>query len=232
MYIYESHMGSFYTSKELLDSDVTYCETCGDSDYLIGEAETIEDAWKLLKDKTDIFDSSVCENCEHKEDYDYCDNECESYEHSGGFSLKYVMEFLFEEFKTDKKPHYIYLIPKHKDGDKEYLYVNVQPKGYKFGDRHSFLSTVSLFEEFVPKLASELCIFLNSEKEDTFKKIKTVELKDKFVHIFICEEESEIYETEDWNNKASYQDEDWYGYINLENLKVIDEEKEILEYIK
>lgn len=231
MYIYESHMGGFYTSKELLDSDVTYCETCGDSDYLVGEAKTMEEAWELLKDKTDTFDDSICINCEHKEDYSYCDNECEAYEHSGGFSLHYVMDFLFSYFKTDKKPHYIYLVPKHRVGEDIYLYVNVQPKGCKFGDAHSFLSGVSLFEEFVPKIADSLCIFLDTMQEESFTKLKTVELKDKFIHIFTCEEEPETYEVEDWNNKASYQDEGWYGYMNFKDLNVIEEEKEILKYI-
>ena len=47
-------MGSLYTSDELLDYDDLYCEQCGDSDWLVGYAETKEDAWALLKDDTDI----------------------------------------------------------------------------------------------------------------------------------------------------------------------------------
>ncbi len=35
MYIYESHMGGLFVSDEILDYKQTYCETCGDSDYLL-----------------------------------------------------------------------------------------------------------------------------------------------------------------------------------------------------
>lgn len=69
MYIYESHMGCLFVSDEILDYKQTYCETCGDSDYLIGYAETREEAWNLLKDDTDI-------------------------DGSGGWGYDYVQEFL------------------------------------------------------------------------------------------------------------------------------------------
>ena len=54
MYIYESHMGGLYTSDKSLDYEDLYCEECGDSDWLIGYAETREEAWNLFKDETDI----------------------------------------------------------------------------------------------------------------------------------------------------------------------------------
>lgn len=69
MYIYESHMGGLFVSDEVLSYEQTYCETCGDSDYLIGYAETREEAWELLKDDTDINGS-------------------------GGWNYDYVQEFL------------------------------------------------------------------------------------------------------------------------------------------
>ena len=69
MYIYESHMGSLFVSDDELDYEQTYCETCGDSDWLIGYAETREEAWNLLKDDTDINGS-------------------------GGWNYDYVQEFL------------------------------------------------------------------------------------------------------------------------------------------
>ncbi len=64
MYIYESHMGSLFVSDDELDYEQTYCETCGDSDWLIGYAETREEAWNLLKDDTNINGSGGW-------DYDY-----------------------------------------------------------------------------------------------------------------------------------------------------------------
>lgn len=69
MYIYESHMGGLFVSDEILDYKQTYCETCGDFDYLIGYAETREEAWELLKDYTDV-------------------------DGSGGWDYEYVQEFL------------------------------------------------------------------------------------------------------------------------------------------
>lgn len=54
MYIYQGHLGVLYTSDDILDYEDLYCEECGDSDRLIGYAETREDAWNLLKDDTDI----------------------------------------------------------------------------------------------------------------------------------------------------------------------------------
>lgn len=50
MYIYESHMGGLFVSDEVLSYEQTYCETYGDSDFLLGYAETREEAWELLKD--------------------------------------------------------------------------------------------------------------------------------------------------------------------------------------
>lgn len=69
MYIYESHMGSLFVSNDILDYEQTYCEACGDSDFLLGYAETKEEAWNLLKDNTDINSS-------------------------GGWNYEYVQEFL------------------------------------------------------------------------------------------------------------------------------------------
>lgn len=54
MFIYENHLGGFYAAEQELDDKVLYCETCGDSDWPIGEAKTKEEAWELLKDDVDI----------------------------------------------------------------------------------------------------------------------------------------------------------------------------------
>lgn len=65
MYIYESHMGDdLYISYEPIDYEYLYCEQCGDSDRLVGYADTREEAWNLLKDITDINGSGGW-------DYDY-----------------------------------------------------------------------------------------------------------------------------------------------------------------
>ena len=44
MYIYENHLRGLYTSDLELNFDDLYCEECGDSDELIGEANTLEEA--------------------------------------------------------------------------------------------------------------------------------------------------------------------------------------------
>lgn len=62
MYIYESHMGGLYTSEDVLED--TYCEVCGDTDFILGRAGSREEAWDLLKDDTNIDGSGGW-------DYDY-----------------------------------------------------------------------------------------------------------------------------------------------------------------
>ena len=59
MYIYEGHMGGLYTSDEPLDYEDLYCEECGDSDWLIGYAETREDAWNLSSLVTDLHITQI-----------------------------------------------------------------------------------------------------------------------------------------------------------------------------
>lgn len=73
MYIYEGHMGGLYVSDEPLDYEQIYCETCGDSDLLIGYVSNREEAWNLLKDDTNINSS-------------------------GGWDYEYIQEFLDENF--------------------------------------------------------------------------------------------------------------------------------------
>lgn len=76
MYIYMSHMGGLFTSNNPLSYKDLYCETCGDSDDLIGYAETKEEAWKLLEYETDINGS-------------------------GGLDYDYVMKFIDEMFEEE-----------------------------------------------------------------------------------------------------------------------------------
>lgn len=52
-------MGNLYTSDEPLDYEQTYCETCGDSDWLIGYANTREETWNLLKSDTETYSSRL-----------------------------------------------------------------------------------------------------------------------------------------------------------------------------
>lgn len=54
-YLYESHMGGFYSVPEVQNDEDLYCETCGDYDYELGEYDTKYDAWCILYPKTSIF---------------------------------------------------------------------------------------------------------------------------------------------------------------------------------
>lgn len=51
MYIYENHTGGLFASGRELSYEECYCETCGDSDWLIGEADTREEVLELLRDE-------------------------------------------------------------------------------------------------------------------------------------------------------------------------------------
>ena len=54
MYLYENHMGGLYSTQEEQEFEDLYCEQCGDSDWFIGEYETLEEYWNLIKDDCSI----------------------------------------------------------------------------------------------------------------------------------------------------------------------------------
>lgn len=82
MFIYENHLGGLYASDDILDIDELYCEECGDSDWLIGEANTRAEAWELLKELVNL-------NC------------------NGGYDLEYVKNFIQSNFEDDKENVYV-----------------------------------------------------------------------------------------------------------------------------
>lgn len=81
VYLYESHMGGLFIDEDCLDFDDLYCETCGDSDNLLGSFETLEEFWNLIKDECDINGS-------------------------GGYALTYVYPMIVEEFELPYKVLY------------------------------------------------------------------------------------------------------------------------------
>lgn len=76
MYIYESCMGSLYTSDHELSYEERHCEQCGGSDWCIGSATTGEEAWNLFKYDTDINGS-------------------------GGWDYNYIREFILNNYGSD-----------------------------------------------------------------------------------------------------------------------------------
>lgn len=75
MYLYESHMGGFFATDTKLDTELLYCDQCGESDDYIGEANYFGDAWMLLRPLTALTDVE-----------------------SGKYSSGYVKEFLTQHF--------------------------------------------------------------------------------------------------------------------------------------
>ena len=55
-YVYESHLGGYYTSDELLDSDWLYCKQCGDSDWCYGWYDTFKEFLESNADNIDVDD--------------------------------------------------------------------------------------------------------------------------------------------------------------------------------
>ena len=92
MYIYESHMGGLYATDHKIPYEQLYCEECGDSDSCIGEADSAEEAWALLK-PNDL----QCLGCEEA---NFCERECEKFgeNYYGMYALGYVLTFISETF--------------------------------------------------------------------------------------------------------------------------------------
>jgi hypothetical protein len=70
MYIYQNHLsGELYSSKDIIDYDDLYCETCGDSDSLVAKASCTQDLLEQMAD--DI---------------------------AGGYDLNYILQFASDTF--------------------------------------------------------------------------------------------------------------------------------------
>jgi len=48
MYIYENHMGGLYATENEMPYESRYCDFCGDSDTLLGKAETRKELFWLI----------------------------------------------------------------------------------------------------------------------------------------------------------------------------------------
>ena len=90
MYIYESHIGGYYASDEEYDYDELYCETCGDSDRLLGEFDE-NDPYAFWECLTGDEDDLVLEDLDPY------------------LSTIDFMDFMEENFKFDH-PTYVYSI--------------------------------------------------------------------------------------------------------------------------
>lgn len=80
-YLYNSHLGGLYTAHKMLEYEDLHCEACGDSDWIIGAFQTINDFWQLIKDECDV-------------------------DGSGGWSLQYVYPLIVKEFNLSDAVQY------------------------------------------------------------------------------------------------------------------------------
>ncbi len=55
-YVYESHIGGYYASDILIDSDLLYCEQCGDSDRCLGWYDTFKEFLESNADNIEVGD--------------------------------------------------------------------------------------------------------------------------------------------------------------------------------
>lgn len=62
-YLYENHMGGWYTTEDELTYDELHCETCNDSDYPIGEYTTNAERILLLVNSDLIGCDLDCVDC-------------------------------------------------------------------------------------------------------------------------------------------------------------------------
>ena len=77
MYIYESHLGGLYINKNRIDRGLLYCDTCGNSDWEIGNFKSAIDFLKIYANNID----------------------CGGDDNNGGYSINYVLETIKKDFK-------------------------------------------------------------------------------------------------------------------------------------
>lgn len=68
VYIYESHLGGLYVEEEEIPWDNLYCETCGDSDWLVFSADNLKDVTEWFKEEGSVYPDEyvkyICNCCE------------------------------------------------------------------------------------------------------------------------------------------------------------------------
>ena len=163
MYIYESHLGGFYSSEYPLEFDDLYCEECGDSDREIGEFSSAEELWDYIKPH-----DLACLDCDKAY---HCENECELVDSDIPYSydILYTMDFLKKEFDVEKR--YVYLICEDKETKQIYTHFCEEKE---WGDYHSLPNSFSLNEELDRKIAFSLISHIERliEKPAFIKEIK------------------------------------------------------------
>lgn len=79
MYVYEGHHGEIYTSEYRIPYDELYCETCGDSDWEVGNFNSAIDVLKYMADDISV-DGSGGWDIDHVLSVLICFEDCPSKE--------------------------------------------------------------------------------------------------------------------------------------------------------
>ena len=220
-YIYEGHMGGLYATEEELSFKALYCEQCGDRDRLIGYANNLTEAWELLKGKADLFDDDKCKTCEYNsEEYiDTCMERCHRLD-GGEYTLSYISTFLHSEFPDENfKWHFVYVLMQHK-GEPDYFLLLHIPTENGFASTYIVPHSVCIDSNYTKLIAKELIRIAENEDADTLTHVSSKEYADRFVHIYMCQEE----------NGDSY-DYGWYGYVERKDIHLSAEDEEVFKDI-
>lgn len=97
-YVYESHLGGYYTSDDYISSYDLYCEQCGDSDQCLGWYDTFRKFLEHNADNIDVGDGW------------------------GGYSLKFVIDNIgraFDNMLTYEEAKEIVLANRTLDDEEE-----------------------------------------------------------------------------------------------------------------
>ena len=213
MYVYESHMGGFYASKDPISREKLYCEQCGDSDRLVGRADTEEEALSLLSARN----SGWCDLCEERES---CKKNPFLCMYSGEYSFLYILDFIAREY-MNSECFYVCVIRRRKDGK---ALVNCHPRGYDWGE-HMLPFAPCVFERYAEAAAAACCgdtgdldiasMRMVAEERHAGKTCRVYEVYEKKMHDEYdswCGEEdsydyldkSEIMMAEDWRWLEKY----------------------------
>lgn len=229
MFIYEGCMGDLYVASKKLTYEQRHCPTCGDTDSFIGEANTAEEAWKLLEPKTATHDCDGCKN-------DNCDD-CPYVEQSYGYNYAYVARFIAEEFADSiRKPIKLVLISTNK-----FINDSVFVKYIKNGDNEYLeLPTMFTLDENITFHIKEMFYqYLNDPIGDSLKLVGSKIINDtKYIFFSALSEENHgknEYSDDPYGvlNVAHYCDDAWYGYVTIERaLKEMKNPEILLTYQK
>lgn len=209
MFIYECHMGGFYTSEHKLSFDEIYCEQCGDSDHLIGEADTAKEAWDLFKNDTQTRVTPNCECvCENENYNGECPYEKECF---AEYDYGSVAKFISKDFaNTITEPIKMVLIYKHINYDNA---IFVKSVNFKEKEEYEFPILPTLDENITLHVWN--LINLNDDYvEASLRKVGTKKIDDtKYIFFEALSKEKEKI------NDFRYADGFWCGFVPIENAQ-------------